>query len=154
MANVGSAPTAHGKKSVDQEIPLIPFIDLLFCCVMFLLATAVWNQLGALPSAGSGGRTATPPTEVAPPALVVTLRVSAAGFHVAATDGTAFEIPRAGDHYDARGLREKLEALRGVVPANALFIAPDDGVAYESVVTALDTALGAGFRDVSVAPES
>ena len=38
----------HGKKSVDAEIPLIPFIDLLLCCVMFLLVTAVWNKLDAL----------------------------------------------------------------------------------------------------------
>ena len=37
-----------GKKSVDSEIPLVPFIDLLLCCVMFLLVTAVWNQLARL----------------------------------------------------------------------------------------------------------
>ena len=37
-----------GKKSVDSEIPLVPFIDLLLCCVMFLLVTAVWNRLARL----------------------------------------------------------------------------------------------------------
>ena len=37
-----------GKKSLDSEIPLVPFIDLLLCCIMFLLVTAVWNKLARL----------------------------------------------------------------------------------------------------------
>ena len=43
MAAIDSGGGESGKKAVNQEIPLIPFIDLLLCCVMFLLATAVWN---------------------------------------------------------------------------------------------------------------
>ncbi len=35
----------HGKRSVNHEIPLIPFIDFLLCLVAFLLVTAVWNQM-------------------------------------------------------------------------------------------------------------
>ena len=37
-----------GKKAVDADIPLIPFIDLLLCCVMFLLVSAVWTNLASL----------------------------------------------------------------------------------------------------------
>jgi biopolymer transport protein ExbD len=48
MAAIDSGGGNSGKKAVNQEIPLIPFIDLLLCCVMFLLATAVWNQLAAM----------------------------------------------------------------------------------------------------------
>jgi len=48
MANIDTGGGHGGKKSVDQEIPLVPFIDLLLCCVMFLLVTAVWNQLARL----------------------------------------------------------------------------------------------------------
>jgi biopolymer transport protein ExbD len=33
-----------GKKSLDSDIPLVPFIDLLLCCVMFLLVTAVGER--------------------------------------------------------------------------------------------------------------
>jgi biopolymer transport protein ExbD len=35
----------HGRRSVNQELPLIPFIDFLLCLVMFLLVTAVWSQM-------------------------------------------------------------------------------------------------------------
>ena len=49
MASIGGGGGGHGgKKTVDQEIPLVPFIDLLLCCVMFLLVTAVWNQLARI----------------------------------------------------------------------------------------------------------
>lgn len=37
-----------GKREPNSEIPLVPFIDLLLCCVMFLLVTAVWNQLAQI----------------------------------------------------------------------------------------------------------
>src|SRR5690606_37254356 len=37
-----------GKRPVNQEIPLIPFIDFLLCLVMFLLVTAVWSQMARI----------------------------------------------------------------------------------------------------------
>ncbi len=39
----------HGsKRPVNQEVPLIPFIDFLLCLVMFLLVTAVWSQMARI----------------------------------------------------------------------------------------------------------
>lgn len=37
-----------GKKSVDSEVNMVPFIDLLLSIISFLLMTAVWVQSGAL----------------------------------------------------------------------------------------------------------
>ena len=37
-----------GKRAVNQEIPLIPFIDFLLCLVSFLLITAVWTQMSRI----------------------------------------------------------------------------------------------------------
>jgi biopolymer transport protein ExbD len=48
MASLDIDTGGSGKKPVDASIPLIPFIDLLLCCVMFLLVTAVWNQLASI----------------------------------------------------------------------------------------------------------
>ena len=50
MATIQVGAGGHGKRAVDHEIPLIPFIDLLLCCVMFLLVTAVWNRLAQMSS--------------------------------------------------------------------------------------------------------
>lgn len=37
-----------GKRRLNQEIPLVPFIDFLLCIVMFLLITAVWSHQSRL----------------------------------------------------------------------------------------------------------
>ena len=39
--------TGHGNRAVNQEIPLIPFIDFLLCIVLFLLAS--FSATGELP---------------------------------------------------------------------------------------------------------
>lgn len=47
----GAAPTPvgkGGKKALDASINLVPFIDLLSCCISFLLITAVWFDLRAV----------------------------------------------------------------------------------------------------------
>ncbi len=33
-----------GRRSVNRDVPLIPFIDFLLCLVAFLLVTAVWSE--------------------------------------------------------------------------------------------------------------
>lgn len=37
-----------GRRSLDAEINLVPFIDLLSMCICFLLMTAVWTQLSSV----------------------------------------------------------------------------------------------------------
>lgn len=48
MAGIDVGGGHGGKRSVNQELPLIPFIDFLLCLVMFLLVTAVWSQMARL----------------------------------------------------------------------------------------------------------
>ena len=46
---VSVGPTSKGgRKSVDAELNLIPFIDLLSVCILFLLMTAVWVQISKM----------------------------------------------------------------------------------------------------------
>jgi len=48
MAGIDVGGGGHGRRSVNQELPLVPFIDFLLCLVMFLLVTAVWSQMSRL----------------------------------------------------------------------------------------------------------
>ena len=49
MAGIDVGGGGHGgRRSLNQELPLIPFIDFLLCLVMFLLVTAVWSQMARL----------------------------------------------------------------------------------------------------------
>src|SRR6184192_236292 len=73
----GASPQEHtgkaGKKPLDAAINLVPFIDLLSCCIAFLLITAVWSQVATLDVQTGGGE----PGEVAaaePPTLFIGVR--------------------------------------------------------------------------------
>ncbi len=48
MAGIDTGGGNGGKRPVNSEIPLIPFIDFLLCLVAFLLVTAVWNQMATI----------------------------------------------------------------------------------------------------------
>jgi biopolymer transport protein ExbD len=140
-----------GKKNVDSEIPLIPFIDLLLCCVMFLLVTAVWNKLARINAnqqqPGQQAQMDQPPEE----RIRLYLQVKNTGYVIAGTDGTNIEIPKAGDQFDNEGLRQKLADRKEQEPNRRdLIVAPEDGVLYSDVVAAMDEVVGAGFLDMSL----
>ncbi|MGD8860298.1 MAG: biopolymer transporter ExbD [Myxococcales bacterium] len=140
-----------GKKSVDSEIPLIPFIDLLLCCVMFLLVTAVWNQLARIDAnqqqPGQQAPDQPPPEEK----IKVVLQVQASGYTLSSTAGDRIEIPKVGDDYDDEALREKLQERKRLEPNRRdLVVAPEDGVLYENVISAMDIVVGEGFPDMSL----
>ena len=49
MAGAAPTPTgAGGRKGVDYDLNLIPFIDLFSVLVSFLLITAVWTQIARI----------------------------------------------------------------------------------------------------------
>src|SRR6266850_989964 len=54
-----------GRRAVDSEINMIPMIDLLVCCISFLLITAVWSHMARIDSnalvPGEPGVPAAPP---------------------------------------------------------------------------------------------
>lgn len=144
-----------GKKSVDSEIPLVPFIDLLLCCVMFLLVTAVWNQLARIDAnqqqPGQQAPNEPPPEEK----IKVILQVQASGFVLASSAGDRIEIPKSGDTYDMEQLREKLQERKRLEPNRKdLVVAPEDGVQYKDVVASMDMVVGEGFPDMSLSDGS
>ncbi len=48
MSHVGVESSRGGRRPVDGEVNMIPMIDLLVCCISFLLITAVWSHLSRL----------------------------------------------------------------------------------------------------------
>src|SRR3954447_19386438 len=101
MASISAGGGHGGKKSVDSEIPLIPFIDLLLCCVMFLLVTAVWNRLARL-DANQQVPSTQAPQDAPPPeeSISLYLQVTQTAYVIASSAGERMEIPKNGDEYD------------------------------------------------------
>lgn len=150
MASISTDGGHGGKKSVDSEIPLVPFIDLLLCCIMFLLVTAVWNQMSTmeanLASPGSDGM-----DTVETPDTPLTVRVGHDGYVVTTEIGDEVTIPKNGDVYDVTAFREHLSARRRLDPNQHLaVVTADDGVSYSNVIDAMDALTGSGFPDVTM----
>src|SRR5213075_762112 len=96
-----------GKKSVNADLNLVPYIDLLTCMVAFLLITAVWTQLARLQAQQKGQGQA---GEDAPPQVQdkITIVVNQEGFNlVVGQDQTP--IPKRGTDYDFEKLGTELK---------------------------------------------
>jgi biopolymer transport protein ExbD len=141
-----------GKKSLDAEIPLVPFIDLLLCCIMFLLVTAVWNQLARLnASQQSPGQSSAPQDPNTPPPMKLILKVTASGYTLASTGGESTDIPKSGTNYDLEALHTKLRERKEMEPNRRdIIVAAEDGVQYEHIVAAMDAVVGEGFQDMNL----
>jgi biopolymer transport protein ExbD len=152
MAGISAGGGHGGKKSVDHSIPLVPFIDLLLCCVMFLLVTAVWNQLARLDAnqqQPGQPQVDTPPPEE--PQIKLILQVQNSGYVLATTAGERTEIPKSGDAYDMEELLKKLKERRELEPNRKdITVAPEDGVQYVDVVAAMDAVVGQGYEAMSL----
>ena len=149
----GASPQEHtgkgGKKALDAELNLVPFIDLLSCCISFLLITAVWTQIAGLQVSSSGG----PPDRQAKESTIdVRLSLGDKGYQLAVA-GANIDIPKQNGAFDRKTLGEKLKTLKASLPdQSAITVQPEDSVAYADLVETVDTAIGEQLRNVTVAP--
>ena len=146
--------SAKGRKKVlDAELNLVPFIDLLSCCISFLLMSAVWTQISGLNVASSGG-----PSDNKEQQQTIDLKLSLTdkGYALQMA-GATIDIPKMagkdGPSFDQKTLVDKLKAVKANLPdQQAITVQPQDDVAYEDLVATVDTCVGQQLRDVTVAP--
>jgi biopolymer transport protein ExbD len=148
MATIATGGGQGGKKALDHEVPLVPFIDLLLCCVMFLLVTAVWNRLAAVQTnlRAPGDETA---MIAPPPTQPLTVHVGEGAFLVASDVGDRTEIPWVAGEPDVEALVEHLALRRDAFEGRVVVVA-DDGIHYEDVILTMDAAARAGYADVAM----
>jgi biopolymer transport protein ExbD len=150
----------HGKKkkkALDAVINVVPAIDLLSCCIAFLLFTAVWTQIARLQVSQLG--TGAPEPTVTDPqkSLIVTLAMGERGFNLSTSSGTSLDIPTLGRgpagelRFDLRSLGDKLKQLKSDYPdASAITVSAEDTVSYGDLVQVIDQCVGSGLAAVSV----
>ena len=138
-----------GKKSVNADLNLVPYIDLLTCMVAFLLITAVWSQLARLEAHQKGQGQAgedTPPEKV----FKLVVVVNADGYNLVA-DQDQQPIPKKGDQYDLEKLASELKKIKDThADKNDIQVASEDTIKFEVLVRTMDVALGARFPDISL----
>ena len=67
-----------GRRALNQDLPLIPFIDFLLCLVAFLLITAVWNSMASIKTSALVPQQSKK-EQVAPPPKPLLLHVEMSG---------------------------------------------------------------------------
>src|SRR5438093_1216935 len=113
MASAGPAPT--GKRPMDAEINLVPFIDLLSCCICFLIVTAVWTVVAKIDVKPTPNIAAeTPPEEQK---VKLEVRIGGNGYYVS-DGGSSLDLLKVSGVYPIKDLEEKLNLMRSAYPDN------------------------------------
>jgi biopolymer transport protein ExbD len=152
-----SVGTGDGKRSVDVELNVVPFIDLMSCLASFLLATAVWSayaQISIKPKGlGVVAKDTNPDNRVFASILVAENEI-----WIGHTLGERTQIAKIGDQHDWAAVDEALKALHEnplLKDRSDIEIGADDRVTYQSIISTMDAAIANGFRDVGfVDPQS
>jgi biopolymer transport protein ExbD len=141
-----------GRKSVDVDINLVPFIDMMSCLVAFLLITAVWTNLAQMPIKPKGiARDAERPPPEGPPPVNISVLIAKDSHWVGLTTGDRREIKKNGEEYNFADL----EAALADYKASGIFgtrqdieVAAEDDVTYQTIISTMDTCIGKGFDDI------
>lgn len=106
MATIGIGGGA-GRRATNHELPLIPFIDFLLCCVVFLLMTAAFSNLSRLESSANvpGKMSEQPAAEPKRMHLTVQDRVFHVSWQTGATVLATSDVPLQAVDTDRGGRR-------------------------------------------------
>jgi biopolymer transport protein TolR len=148
-----SLPGGGGKRGLDFDINLVPFIDLLSCLISFLLVTAVWTQLARIdvnqPMPNQNNEETEPPVEP----VEARILIDKEGYLVHLPHETLarrIAIDADGITYKRWELAEGLKKMKEAKPNDTIKIkfASTDDARYKEYIGVLDVCLGLGLTDL------
>src|SRR5262249_25272841 len=151
----GGAPqpaSGGGKESVDFQLNMIPFIDLLSVLISFLLMTSVWTQIAKIDVKQSPNLPSDEPTP--PPEeekLNLTVIIKGSGYTVTKKGAVVKDIDKKGEEYDSNTLGEILKQVRAEHPENEdVQVTSEDKVPYKELITVMDLCLKYKLTGIAV----
>ena len=153
MAHIEEMNGQGGRKS-NVDLNLVPFIDLMSVCIIFLLITAVWTQVSMIQLGSSIYSKKTSDEPVTPPPfseVILRVDVLPEGFRLLVGTDLA-QIPKFSDgNYNKDDLIAKLQKVKERYPDKVDGVASvRDNVYYKHLIEAMDALLIAGFPQVSI----
>jgi biopolymer transport protein ExbD len=157
---MGASVGTEGKGSVNVELNIVPFIDLMSCLTAFLLVTAVWVNISQLDVKPAGKARDVPPCmendDCDKPRLSVLVDGDQVWIGVSRVNEFQ-QIPKTATGYDWAKVSDALKAQKKSpffidttqieIAANSTHGSP---IAYNQLITAMDVAVQAGFLDVGL----
>lgn len=149
---MGQAIGTSQKGSVNVELNIVPFIDLMSCLTAFLLVTAVWVNLSSLENE-TVGKKASEVQEPEKPRLAILLEHDQ--ILVQRTpDGEARQVPA----FDWARLEQALRELETGDDWPQVEIAAASSsshpIEYQQLIAAMDTAVKVGYPRVGITEPS
>jgi biopolymer transport protein ExbD len=147
-----SAGQKGGRKAVDSELNLIPFIDLLSVCILFLLMTAVWVQISKMSAFSQPtGQATVRHSEVS---SINEMREGRTWDVLIRTKGIEVRQNRRSlGTYPAEGIEDVFVRLKKKLPnpekAKVAVRAADD-VVYDNVIIVLDALMAVNLTNVTI----
>ena len=148
----GVQESASGKNSVDAQLNLIPFIDLLSVLISFLLMTSVWTQIERINVKQQPNQPSEePPDEPEEEKLKLTVLIKSTGYTVTTKGKIVKEIEKKGDEWDTATLDEALKGVVAEHPSNHdVTLTTEDTVPYNQLILVMDLCLGHKLEGISV----
>ena len=147
-----------GRKPVNLELNIVPFIDTMCCLAAFLLITAVWVNIAQINIQPKGKNRDLTQVQQDDEHVTLSVLVQADRIWVGLSRVNEFqEIPKKGEEQDW----EKFETTLKEHKASAFFADRSDievagesttqsPVTYQDVIHAMDVAVKVGFIDVGL----
>jgi biopolymer transport protein ExbD len=155
---MGAAIGADDKKSVNVELNIVPFIDLMSCLTAFLLVTAVWVNIAQINIQPKGKSREQKVTEEEPPVQLSVL-IQADKIWIGLSRVNEFQsIDKTADgqqnwdEFETK-LREQKSSAYFADKTNIEIAGEstdNSKVSYQDMITAMDRAIKAGFIDVGM----
>lgn len=142
-------------RSTTVDLNLVPIIDLMSVCIIFLLITAVWTQVSMIQIGSSiyGKKSSDEKVEPPPKAEIpFRLDVLKDGYRVIVGRQT-MRVPKIkGGSYDIDKLTAELKKIKELYPEKSdAVITVLDELPYETLIGGMDALLQSGFPQISVA---
>ncbi|MCC6276479.1 MAG: biopolymer transporter ExbD [Oligoflexia bacterium] len=139
-----------GKRNVNVELNLVPFIDLLSTLICFLLMTAVWQQLSSLST--NSASTTSSESPAPPDPNRVDLSLSLLLDHMLAQEGKkSTKIAHVAGEPDYAALINVLTEWKSKYPDRQDIVLHTDSQApYKQLIKLMDTLVENKFEDVGV----
>ena len=151
MAHIDDGNKEGRETSVDVNI--VPFIDLMSVCIIFLLITAVWTQVSMIQIGSSiYGKKNQDEMPEPPPKAEVPFRVDVktAGYQVL-YGSNRVSIPKRANEYDFERLLSELKRVKTLYPEKSDgVITIEDELAYKHLIRGMDAMLSSGFEQIAV----
>jgi biopolymer transport protein ExbD len=157
---MGAAIGAGDKKSVNVELNIVPFIDLMSCLTAFLLVTAVWVNIAQINIQPKGKSRDQAQVQQDDEHVTLSVLVQSDRIWVGLSRVNEFQdIPKKADDQDW----DKFEATLKEHKTSAFFTNPERNdleiaaesttaapVKYQDIIHAMDIAVKVGFTDVGL----